>query len=115
MDLLGKWSIAHYIWPLYLIWLQADFGCIILIVGVVLHDVVMLTCFEIYCPVGCKTTLSIWSTNTFELYLLCVYSPAHTLMWMVTSSANWILMVVVIALLLKQVSFMGWLKSIGSS
>ena len=87
----------------------------ILIVGTILHGVVMLSRFEIYRPVGRKTVLTIWSPNEFELYLLCVYLPAHALMWMVTSSANWILMVVVMALLSKQVSFVGWLKSAGSS
>jgi Protein of unknown function (DUF2418) len=71
----------------------------------------MLSQFEIYRPVGRKTTLTIWSPNEFELHLLCVYSPAHALMWMVTSSANWMLMVMIMALLSKQV---GWLKSVGS-
>jgi len=84
-----------------------DFGCLILIVGAALHGVVMLSRFEIYRPVGRKTTLTIWSPNEFELHLLCVYSPAHALMWMVTSSANWMLMVVIMALLSKQLYVLG--------
>ena len=112
MDWLGKLSI-WLLW-LHLIWLQTDFGCIILIVGAVLHGVFILTRFELYCLVGRKTMLTIWSPNEFESHLLCVYSPAHALMWMVMSSRNWILMVVVMAVLSKQVSFVSWLKSIGS-
>jgi hypothetical protein len=98
---------------LHLIWSQTDFGCLILIVGATFHGVVILTRFEKYRLDGRKTTLTIWSPNEFGLHTLCVYSPAHALMWMVTSSKNWIMMVMVMAVLSKQVSFLGWLKSIG--
>lgn len=120
VDADGAWidwvscPFTPYIWWHHLAWLQTDFGCIILIVGAILHGVVILTRFEIYRLVGRKATLTIWSPNEFELHLLCVYSPAHALMWMVTSSANWILMVMIMALLSKQVSFVSWLKSTGS-
>lgn len=120
VDTDGAWiewvrhSFVHCIWWLRLILLQTDFGCIILIVGAVLHSIVILTRFEMYRLVGRKVTLTVWSPNEFELHLLCVYSPAHALMWMVTSSANWVLMVVVMAFLSKQVSFVSWLEPIGS-
>lgn len=120
VDADGAWiewvsrPFLYYIWWFRLIWLQTDFACIILIVGAVLHGVVILTRFEIYRPVGRKVTLTVWSPNEFELHLLCVYSPVHALMWMVMSSANWIFMVTIMALLSKQVSFVSWLKSISS-
>jgi hypothetical protein len=86
--------------------LQPNLGCIILIVGAAFHGlVIILIRFEIYRLVGRKT-LRIWSPNEFELNLLCVYSPAHALMWMITSSTNWIVMVVATAMLSKQVSFL---------
>jgi hypothetical protein len=111
IDADGAWidwvshRFSHYM-RLGLICSQTDFGCVILVVGATLHGVAVVTRLEIYRLVGHKTMLTIWSPNEFELHLLCIYSPAHALMWMVTTSANWIMMVVVMVVLSKQVGCM---------
>jgi hypothetical protein len=34
--------------------------------------------------------LEIWVPGDFELSLFCIYSPVHPLLWMVTTSSNWL-------------------------
>ena len=109
IDWVSSWCVQVVVW---LNLLQTDFGCVILIVGSALHGLFILTRFEMCRFVGRNTTIAIWFPNEFELIILCIYSPAHALMWMATTSANWILMVVVMAVLSKQVCFVSLLKSI---
>lgn len=89
---------------------QTDFGCVILIVGSALHGLFILTRCEICRFVGRRVTMVVWFPNEFELVLLCLYSPAHALMWMVITSANWIPIVIIMVILSKQVCFTSRLK-----
>jgi Protein of unknown function (DUF2418) len=79
--------------------------------GIALHGLFILTRFAICRPVSRNVTMAVWFPTEFELMLFCVYSPAHAFIWMVTTSANWILMVVIMVTLSKQVGFFNWLKT----
>jgi len=50
-------------------------------------------------PLPPKTTqvhqLSVWNPGELEVELFCLYSPIHALLWLVTSSANWMLMLLI--------------------
>ena len=46
----------------------------------------------------------IWCPSEFEFTLFCAYSPVHTLLWMVMSSANWIATIIIMVVLSKQAS-----------
>lgn len=48
--------------------------------------------------------LSVWTPGELELHLISVYSPAHSLMWMVTTGSNWILMFTIMGVVGLQVS-----------
>lgn len=39
--------------------------------------------------------LEVWIPGELEMMLFCVYSPVHSLLWMATTSANWMLMLVI--------------------
>ncbi|CAL1705050.1 unnamed protein product [Somion occarium] len=39
--------------------------------------------------------LEVWSPGELELALFAIYSPAHALLWMATTSANWMIMLLV--------------------
>ncbi|KDQ60817.1 hypothetical protein JAAARDRAFT_204621 [Jaapia argillacea MUCL 33604] len=39
--------------------------------------------------------LQVWTPGELEMKLFCVYSPVSALLWMATTSANWMMMVVV--------------------
>jgi hypothetical protein len=106
MDQLGKQpnGLLNDVW---LNLLQTDFGCVILVVGSVLYGLWILTRFEISHSVGRTAAMP-----KFELMLLCVYSPAHALMWMVITSTNCILVVITMAILSKQVGFVGLLNPV---
>lgn len=39
--------------------------------------------------------LEVWIPDDFEKMLFCIYSPVHPLLWMATSSANWMMMCVI--------------------
>ena len=41
--------------------------------------------------------------NDFVLILFCMYSPAHALIWIQVTSANWMLMIVVMVVISKQI------------
>lgn len=55
--------------------------------------------------------LSVWTPGELELHLMSVYSPAHSLMWMVTTGSNWILMFTIMGVVGLQV--IGFLSSLG--
>jgi hypothetical protein len=39
--------------------------------------------------------LEVWIPGELEMMLFCVYSPVHPLLWMATTSANWMFMLVI--------------------
>jgi len=39
--------------------------------------------------------LEVWIPDDLEKMLFCIYSPVHPLLWMATTSANWMLMLVI--------------------
>lgn len=39
--------------------------------------------------------LEVWIPGDLEKMLFCVYSPVHSLLWMATTSANWMLMLLI--------------------
>ena len=41
--------------------------------------------------------LELWVPGKLEMMLFCVYSPMHPLLWMATTSTNWMLMFVIMA------------------
>jgi len=41
--------------------------------------------------------LEVWVPGKLETMLFCVYSPVHPLLWMATTSGNWMLMLVMMA------------------
>jgi hypothetical protein len=47
--------------------------------------------------------LDVWTPGEGEGVLFAIYSPVHLLLWMATTSANWMLMVIVMGLLGVQV------------
>lgn len=48
-------------------------------------------------------TLEVWTPGPLEMALFAIYSPVHALLWMVTTSANWILTIFVMLILSAQV------------
>jgi len=42
--------------------------------------------------------LSTWSPGMLELELFSLYSPIHALLWLATSSSNWIIMLFIMGL-----------------
>ncbi|KAF8636559.1 hypothetical protein AX17_003371 [Amanita inopinata Kibby_2008] len=50
--------------------------------------------------------LQAWNPGELELTLFSVYSPAHALLWMATSTSNWILMFIVMFLVGFQLNIM---------
>lgn len=59
-------------------------------------------------PLPPKTTrvhqLSVWNPGELELELFSLYSPIHALLWLATSSANWMLMLFIMGFTGVQVS-----------
>lgn len=49
--------------------------------------------------------LEVWVPGEMELTLFCIYSPIHALLWMATTSANWMLMFLVMGGAGLQVSY----------
>jgi hypothetical protein len=47
--------------------------------------------------------LNVWNPGEFESRLFCVYSPAHSLLWMSTNSANWMLTMAIMGIVGVQV------------
>jgi hypothetical protein len=47
--------------------------------------------------------LDVWTPGEGEGVLFAIYSPVHSLLWMATTSANWMLMVIIMGLLGVQV------------
>lgn len=39
--------------------------------------------------------LAVWSPGELELHLLAIYSPAHSLVWMIMDGSNWILITMI--------------------
>ena len=77
-----------------------DLGSVILIILSLIHGYFISTTYRLS---GQNRT--IWLPYEFVLTLFCVYSPAHALLWMATTWANWMLMAMVMILLSKQVCF----------
>jgi hypothetical protein len=48
--------------------------------------------------------LEVWVPGELEMTLFCVYSPVHPLLWMATTSANWMFMLVIMGVVGVQVS-----------
>jgi hypothetical protein len=48
--------------------------------------------------------LEMWIPGELEMTLFCVYSPMHPLLWMATTSANWMFMLVIMGGVGVQVS-----------
>lgn len=51
--------------------------------------------------------LEMWTPNELEVTLFNVYSPVHALLWMATGSSNWMLMMLIMALVGVQVRVNG--------
>lgn len=49
--------------------------------------------------------LEVWSPGELEMALFGTYSPVHALLWIGTTSANWILMLTIMGLVAAQVYF----------
>ena len=41
--------------------------------------------------------LEVWIPGELEMTVFCIYSPMHPLLWMATTSANWMFMLVIMA------------------
>jgi hypothetical protein len=82
---------------------QTDFGCMILVVAACLYGYSISTCITMYHHGDWIHQSKVWWPNEFEVTLLCLYSPVHALMWMVTMSLNRIPMFLIMAVLSKQV------------
>lgn len=39
--------------------------------------------------------LEVWIPGELEMLLFCIYSPMHSLLWMATTSANWMFMLLI--------------------
>jgi lysylphosphatidylglycerol synthetase-like protein (DUF2156 family) len=78
-----------------------DLGCVILIVVSAIHGYILSTRYKT-CRISSRTK-TIWCPNDFVSTLYCVYSPAHALLWMVTTWENLILIVIIMMCLSKQV------------
>ncbi|TFL07546.1 hypothetical protein BDV98DRAFT_558035 [Pterulicium gracile] len=50
--------------------------------------------------------IQMWAPGPLELALFCVYSPVHTLLWLATSTSNWILLVLIMVLVSVQLHAM---------
>lgn len=55
--------------------------------------------------------LDVWAPGDLETWLFSVYSPVHSLLWMATTSANWMLMLAIMAGVGVQVSNMSGTSS----
>ena len=47
--------------------------------------------------------LSVWNPGDLDLRLFGIYSPVHALLWMATTSANWMLTLLIMGVLSAQV------------
>jgi hypothetical protein len=47
--------------------------------------------------------LEVWAPGEPEMTLFSVYSPAHVFLWMATTSANWMLTLIVMGIVAAQV------------
>ena len=52
--------------------------------------------------------LEVWTPGPLEMALFGIYSPVHALLWMATSSANWMVMVLTMFIVSVQVRPPGW-------
>jgi hypothetical protein len=48
--------------------------------------------------------LNVWNPGEMERRLICLYSPAHSLLWMATNSANWMMIMIIMVIVGTQVS-----------
>jgi Protein of unknown function (DUF2418) len=48
--------------------------------------------------------LEVWIPGELEMTLFCIYSPIHPLLWMATTSANWMFMLLIMSGVGVQVS-----------
>ncbi|KAF8894624.1 hypothetical protein BD779DRAFT_1669104 [Infundibulicybe gibba] len=48
--------------------------------------------------------LDVWAPGELEMTLFNIYSPAHALLWMATSSSNWMIMLIIMGLATAQLS-----------
>src|SRR5882757_201021 len=81
------------------------FGCMILIMVSAFNAFFIMTRYGTHRH--CSRNKTLWCPNEFVLTFFCIYSPAHAIIWQVTTSANWMSMFVIMALISKQVSFSG--------
>lgn len=47
--------------------------------------------------------LNVWAPGDLELELFCVYSPAHTVLWLASGPSNWMLMLMIMGMVGIQV------------
>jgi hypothetical protein len=77
----------------------------ILIAASALHGYYMLTRIEMSYFPNRNSTATTRRLSQFELALFCLYSPAHALLWMLTTSTNLVPVFLIMAILSKQVGF----------
>ena len=61
-------------------------------------------CHPGLCNCASNSMVAVWFPGEFELRLFSVYSPAHALLWVGTTSSNWMIMFILHIIVWKQVS-----------
>jgi hypothetical protein len=52
---------------------------------------------------GSNAVHAVWYPGVFELTLFCIYSPAHAILWTITTDVNWVWTVCVMVAVWVQV------------
>ena len=114
----GKiWGMIHRSWsetlssPSTISWAfvsQTAWGCLVLVTAAVLGTYYLFGQYKI-CRIGNRRPYAanamhvMWFPGELELTMFCIYSPAHALLWIMTTDVNWMWSMFVMVILSVQV------------
>ena len=70
--------------------LKSSMGCAILIVVSIYQMTLLLQHYKLYhSPKSPGSQIATWSPSEFKFTLFIIYSPVHSLLWLMVNDSNW--------------------------
>ena len=87
---------------------QTNLGCLVLIAATTFGAYSLFKQYKICClgnrrAYAANAMHAVWCPGAFELTLFCIYSPAHAIMWTMTTDTNLVLAMFVMVAISVQV------------